>query len=334
MLILLFSVQIAAARGTGEMEESADSGESAAEEKVPAEILDLKAAAFKGPSGFGIIKLFEDTPDLGENVSIEFQVLPTPQEMVARVAGGEIDFAVFPSNMAAKLYSEGPGYKLGAITGMGVLSLVSRDPSIVSWSDLKGKTVNSVGKGATPDYLFTYLMQENGLDPAKDVQVDFSITNGAQLAQLIIGGKKDSAVLPEPFVTLVTKKAPDVKPVLDFQEAWKELRGSENSYPITVVVVKPELAEKRPEVVRAFLDAYAQSINWVNSHPEEAAPLIEKYGIMPAAIARPAIANCNLKFIPPAEARTIMEEYLRVLLEYNPASVGGRLPDEQFYFSY
>jgi len=320
---ILILGQSVAARGIQEAEEPSPSF-------AP---LTVKAAAFKGPSGFGIIRMFETPPALGENVTAELQVLPSPKEMVARVAGGELDFALFPANMAAKLYTEGPGYKLGAVTGMGVLSVVSRDSSIRDWTDLKGRTVNSVGKGATPDYLFSYLLRENGLNPEDDVTVDFSITNGAQLAQLIIGGKKDTAVLPEPFVTLVTKKARDVKVVLDFQEAWKEVQGSDTSYPITVVVVKPDLAEERPDVVAAFLRAYEESIWWVNANPAEAAVLIEKYDIMPAAIAQPAIPNCNLRFIHAADAREIMEDYLSVLLEYNPASVGGQLPDRDFYFS-
>jgi len=315
--------QIAFARGIQEVDETA-----------AAQPLTVKAAAFKGPSGFGIVRMFENPPVLGENVTIEFQVLPTPKEMVARVAGGELDFAVFPSNMAAKLYTQGPGYLLGAVTGMGVLSVVSRDESIRDWSDLRGKTINSVGKGASPDYLLTYFLEKNGLDPDEDVNVDFSITSGPQLAQLLIGGKRDTAVLPEPFVTMVTKKAPDVKVVLDFQETWKTLRSSDTSYPITVVVVNPKLADARPELVRAFLEAYEESIEWVNANPAEASVLIEKFDIMPAAIARPAIPHCNLQFIYAEDARRIMEEYLEVLLNFNPASIGGELPDGDFYFSY
>ena len=315
--------QIAFARGIQEVDETA-----------AAQPLTVKAAAFKGPSGFGIVRMFENPPVLGENVTIEFQVLPTPKEMVARVAGGELDFAVFPSNMAAKLYTQGPGYLLGAVTGMGVLSVVSRDESIRDWSDLRGKTINSVGKGASPDYLLTYFLEKNGLDPDEDVNVDFSITSGPQLAQLLIGGKRDTAVLPEPFVTMVTKKAPDVKVVLDFQETWKTLRSSDTSYPITVVVVNPKLADARPELVRAFLEVYEESIEWVNANPAEASVLIEKFDIMPAAIARPAIPHCNLQFIYAEDARRIMEEYLEVLLNFNPASIGGELPDGDFYFSY
>ncbi|HKK65224.1 MAG TPA: ABC transporter substrate-binding protein, partial [Clostridia bacterium] len=91
------------------------------------EEITIEAAALKGPSGFGIIKMFDDEPELGPGVDTNFTVLPSPKAMVSRVAGGELDFAVFPANMAAKMYTSGPGYKLGAVVGMGVLHLLSRD---------------------------------------------------------------------------------------------------------------------------------------------------------------------------------------------------------------
>lgn len=303
------------------------------EGRDPKETVIVKAAALTGPSGFGMIRMFEFPPELGEGGEIEFQVLPTPPEMVARVAGRELDVAVFPSNMAAKLYTEGPGYRLGAVVGMGVLSLLSGNPSVVSWDDLRGQTIHSVGKGASPDYLLNYFLAEVGLEPGRDVTIDFSLTNGARLAQMLIAGKVENAVLPQPFVTMVMEKSPGIREVLDFQEAWKMVQGSVETYPMTVVVFRPEFAEEHPEIAKAFLEEYRRSIEWVNSNPLEAAQLIEKYGVMPAAIAAPAIPRCNLKFIPAAEAKTLMESYLQVLLDFNPASVGGRLPDDGFYFS-
>lgn len=297
------------------------------------EEITIEAASLKGPSGFGMIKMFEDVPELGPEVDSNFSVLPSPKAMVSRVAGGELDFAVFPANMAAKMYTAGPGYKLGAVVGMGVLHLLSRDPEISEWKDLQNKTVYSIGKGATPDYLFQYLLSQHGLYPKENVQLDFSVSSGPQLAQLLISGKIDTAILPEPFVTMVRTRASDVRRVLDFQSSWQQIQGGETTYPITVVVVKPQIAAERPELVERFLEAYSESIEWVNSNPAEAAQLIGKYEVMPAALAEPAIPHCNLKFIPSAAARPIMEEFLQVLLDFNPASVGGQLPDDGFYLS-
>ena len=326
-------VLITALLSTGAVLHLAARGMQEVEETETAEPITVQAASLKGPSGFGMIKLFDDKPDLGPNADSEFKVLPSPKAMIARVAGGEVDFAVLPANMAAKMYTAGTGYKLGGVVGMGVLHVLSRDPSVQSWEGLRGKEVHSIGKGATPDYLFRYLLTQHGLDPDEDLDLNFSVSSGPQLAQLLIAGKIDTAVLPEPFVTMVSAKTDQVRKVLNFQTTWQELRGSDSTYPITVVVVKPQLAEERPELVERFLTAYADSIEWVNDNPADAAELIGKYEVMPSALARPAIPNCNLRFIRSAAARPVMEDYLAVLLDFNPASVGGQLPDDGFYLS-
>ncbi len=326
-------VLIAALLFTGAVLHLTARGMQEVEETETVEPITVQAASLKGPSGFGMIKLFEDKPDLGPNADSEFKVLPSPKAIIARVAGGEVDFAVLPANMAAKMYTAGPGYKLGGVVGMGVLHVLSRDPAVQDWEDLQGKEVHSIGKGATPDHLLRYLLTQHGLDPDEDVDINFSVSSGPQLAQLLIAGKIDTAVLPEPFVTMVSAKTEQVRQVLNFQTTWQEVRGSDSTYPITVVVVKPGLVEARPELVERFLAAYADSIEWVNDNPAEAAELIGKYDVMPAALAKPAIPNCNLRFIRSAEARPVMENYLEVLLDFNPASVGGQLPDDGFYLS-
>jgi NitT/TauT family transport system substrate-binding protein len=315
--LILIASPLLFARGAGE------SGEP----------LTIKAAVFKGPSGFGMVKMMESPPEFGDGSEVRIEVLPTPQEMVARVSSGEIDIAVFPTNLAAKMYTAGPGYPMAAVSGYGLLHLLSRDTDIRSWADMEGETVHTVGKGASPDFLLRYFLSRAGLDPVADLKIDYSIQAAPQLAQALIAGKVSHAVLPEPFATLVNVRDPSVKRVIDLQKSWTDLYGGggNRSYPITVAVVSPKLAEERPELVRLFFEAYRDSIEWVNSNPEEAAQLIEKYDIMPAAIAAPAIPNCNLAYSSAADSRKEVEEYLRVLLDFDPASVGGKLPDKGFY---
>jgi len=295
---------------------------------APVEPLELTGATFAGPSGMGIIRFFEDPPVLGEGVDLEMIVLPSPIDMASKIASGEVDFAVFPVNVGAKLYTKGPGYLFGGVTGLGTFSLLTRDPSISDWADLEGKKIYSTGMGATPDFLFQYFTDKHGAD----VKADFSYNKAPQLAQMAIGEKVDSVILPEPFVSMVLQNAQDMRVALDFQEEWKSLHDTDAIYPITMVTVNPDLAETRPEVVKAYLEAYADSIHWVNSHPEEAGVLIEKFGILKAETATGAIPKSNLTFIPAGEARESLVSFLEVLYSYDPTSIGGALPDEGFYF--
>lgn len=293
------------------------------------EPMTLQVGVLKGPSGFGAIGMMEDTTSLGQNVAVEYHVLPSPVEMIARLTTGELQAGLLPMNTAAKLYSQGGGFPLAAVPGLGSLYILSRDSGIETWKDLEGRTVYAVGKGATPDYLLQYYLKAHGVDAAA-VTVDFSIP-APQLAQMAAAGKAETLLLTQPFVALVQKQAPDMKIRLDFQETWKTLQGSANAYPITAFVVDPVWAKERPGAFNALMDRYRQSIGWVLAHPDEAAGLIEKYGILAAGPARMALPDCGLAFFNASEAREEVTGYLKVLLESDPVSVGGKLPDEGFF---
>lgn len=288
----------------------------------------IKVGLFKGPTGFGIINIMENPST--KNADFTFEVLPGPTQMVAKASTGEVDIALFPVNVAAKLYNKGLDYQLAAVVGNGLLYLVTRDESINSIEDLEGKDVYSVGKGATPDYLFAYLTKTAGID----VTADFSYNNPTQLVQLFLAGKVDTIIVPEPFATQVQLKDSSSRIHVDFQEQWVKTQGSENTYPMSVVVVSKKLAEENPAAVEEFLDAYRDSINFVNANSKEAGILIEKFGIFPQALAVPAIPGCNLVFIPADEAKDDVKAFLQVLLDSNPVSIGGQLPDEGFYLSF
>lgn len=293
----------------------------------------VRAAVFKGPSGFGAAGLLDHSSGIGEGLGIQTEVLPSPREMIARISSGELDIAVLPANLAAKLYNGGKGYQMGAVVGFGLLHLLSADDSVRSWEDLQGKTVYSVGKGASPDYLLQFFLNKAGLVPGESVEIDYSIQAAPQLVQALLASKVEYAVLPEPFVSLAMKKSDNLHKLISFQESWVDLKGGsiQRSYPITTLLVSPDFAGDYPELCDQVLSAYADSIEWVNQHPEDAAKIIEEHGIMPAAIAGPAIPFCNLAYMAASESRPAMESYLRLLLDFQPASVGGKLPDDSFY---
>ena len=97
--------------------------------------------------------------------------------------------------------------------------------------------------------------------------------------------------------------------------------------------MRSEFAEKYPEQLAAFLDEYKLSTEYVNANIPEAAKLIEKYNIVKAAVAQKAIPYCNITYLEGAEMKTAVEGYLIVLFEQNPKSVGGALPEDDFYYA-
>ena len=89
--------------------------------------------------------------------------------------------------------------------------------------------------------------------------------------------------------------------------------------------------EKNKAAVAKFMEEYENSVDFVNSNVDTAAEYVEKFGIFKAAVAKKAIPYCNITFIKSNEMKTRINQYLTILYESNPSSVGGSMPDDNFY---
>jgi len=292
----------------------------------------IRVAALNGPTGMGMVKMMEDA-QVNEDSSYEFSTYGAPDELLGKVINGEVDIAALPTNMASVIYNKTDGQiKLAAINTLGVLYVLEDGNEINSIEDLKGKKINVSGKGATPDFILQYLLKEHGLDPEKDVELDFSMQH-ADLAAAVAAGDAKIALLPQPHVTSALMKNENIRIALDITQEWEKVVGETNPLPMGCIVVQKEFAEKYPAVLDDFMNQYEDSVKWVNENHGEAGQLIEKHGILPnAKLAEKAIPKCNIVFLAGEEAKSPMNEFLKILLELNPASVGGELPGEDFYY--
>jgi NitT/TauT family transport system substrate-binding protein len=306
-------------------------------EKQPApqtkvENITVDVGVLRGPSGISMIKMINDNPVLGEGVNVNYVIEQSTDVLSAKLLSGEIELATIPSNMAATLYNKGVPYQLACMNTWGVMYVLSNGTTIDSWNDLKGQTIGAVSKGASSDVVFKYLLSQNGLDPDKDVTINYS-PSPVELAQLIMAGKTSVAVLPEPWVSVVQSKNPQITVVLDLQKEWTKIQGSDIPFAQTCLVVNQEFAARHPQVMEKFLDEYAQTIDWVNENPQLAAELVKITDIgIPAEVAAAAIPRCNLKYMGSQESKAAVNKYLQVLLQFSPETVGGKIPDDKFYY--
>jgi NitT/TauT family transport system substrate-binding protein len=289
--------------------------------------------ALKGPSGIGMARIFEAPPSPADGSAVVPVAVPSADLMTAKLISGEYDAGVLPLNVAAKLYSAGVPLRLAAIVGDGMVSFLSSDPTIAALADLKGRQVNVAGQGATPDYLFRRLLRGAGIDPDKDLRIDYSLPY-PEAAMALAAGKISCAILPEPFATMAKIQNPGLRSPLDLGALWTKQTG-QSSYPMTALVVSARLSSERPGAVRAILDAYSASIAWVLANPAEAGALVERQDLgLKAAIAAKAIPASAYVFTEARAARKAVEALLGVFLELAPASVGGKLPDDGFYAAF
>ena len=139
--------------------------------------------------------------------------------------------------------------------------------------------------------------------------------------------EKAVAMLPQPYVTVAMNNVEGLNAVIDLNEEWGKVE-SDTGIITGVAVVRKSFADEHPEAVKDFLNEYASSVEYVNTNVGSAAELVEKYGIVAAAVAKKAIPQCNIVFMSGEDIKTPLSVYLGVLYEANAKSVGGKLPGD------
>lgn len=289
----------------------------------------IRVAALKGPTAMGMIKLMDDN---SKNSGFEFTIAGAADEITPSVIQGKTDIACVPANLASVLYNKTEGgVKVLAVNTLGVLYIIQNgEPTIANVSDLAGKTIYASGKGATPEFALRYILSQNGLDPDKDVTIEWK-TEHTECLSALLNDEGSAALLPQPFVTTAQTKNEGVNVVLDLNKEWEALNNG--SALITgVVIARSEFAEQYPDAVDSFLGEYSASVEYVNANTADAAQLIGKYEIVPAAVAEKALPNCNIVFISGTEMKEKLSGYLNVLFDSAAASVGGAVPSDDFYY--
>ena len=318
-------------------EQESSTAEAAETAAVTGEETAVRVMALKGPTAMGMVKLM-DTAEAGpvNGNAYEFTIAASADEVTPKLVQGDADIAAVPANLASVLYNNTEGkIQVLAVNTLGVLYIVESGDTVQSAADLKGKTIYASGKGSTPEYALNYILSSNGIDLEKDVTIEWKSEHSECVAALA-SDEGGIAMLPQPFVTTAQSKNDKIRIALDMTKEWDALqKDAENpSALITgVVVVRSDFAAENPDAVNAFLDSYKESVDYVNGNTEDAAALIEKYDIVPAAVAVKALPYCNITFIEGSEMKEKLSGYLSVLSDQNPKAVGGTLPADDFYYS-
>lgn len=298
----------------------------------------IRIATLKGPTGMGMVKLFDDNDNKLTENRYETLIVGTPDEIVGKISSGELDIAAVPTNLASTLYNKtSDNVQLLAINTLGVLYILEKGDTVKSIADLKGKKLYASGKGATPEFVLNYILKQNGIDPATDLTIDYK-TEHSELLALAASGMADLVLLPEPFVTTLLAQDKGFAKKLDFTQEWANATtaaGVEDSVlAMGGIIVRKEFAVNNKAAVDAFLAEYEASVQYVNANVDAAAELIVKYGIMAAAgSAKIAIPSCNIVYIDGSSMKTQIAEFYKVLFATEPKSIGGKLPGDDFYYS-
>ena len=279
----------------------------------------LRIAGLKGPTTMGLVNLLSMEKNGTAAMDYDLQLYGAADEIVPKLIKGNLDMAAIPANLAATLYQKtNGGIQVLAVNTLGVLYV-------------KGRTILSTGKGTTPEYVLRYLLTKNGLDPDKDVKIEYYSEASEVTAQMAATKKDAIAVLPQPYVTAAQMKDSELRVVLDLTKEWNKVCDTQLITGVTVV--RTAYAEDHPDVVQAFLKDYEKSVNAANTDIDGTAALCEEIGVVAkAAIAKKALPKCNIVYRRGEEMKKDISAYLQVLYDASPAAVGGKLPDDNFYW--
>ncbi len=287
----------------------------------------VRVAALQGPTGMSVAHMMTENDG-----SYELTLVAAPAEVNALVISGQVDIASVPINVGAVLYNKTEGGVTAlALTTRGMLYVLEKGDTIHSVQDLEGKTILYAGQGATPEYVTEYILSTFGVNAALETEAEH-----AAVASKAIEGLADIVLLPEPMVTNVLMKNSDFRVALDVTEAFAEAAEQNGTadaqLSMSVVIARKEFAQAHPDLVAAFMEDLEASIAFANENVAQAAQEIAALGIIPAAkVAEKALPSCRLVFVSGEDMQAQAAPLYEILFSANPASVGGKVPDEAYY---
>ena len=286
-----------------------------------------------GPTGVGAAKLMADNEAAAQEDKVLASAVVEADNQVVSSAliNGDADIAAVATNVAANLVNKNEGsIQVLAVNTLGVLYILEKGDAVTSMADLAGKTVYATGEGANPQYVLNYLLTENGVDPA---DVDIQWMTAQEVTAQMVSSEDGICMLPVPAATALMIQDAGVRQALSLTDEWSKV--SDGQLAMGCIVARTDYIEENPQGVEAFLAAYEDSIEYMSNpdNLDDAAELVAQYGITAnAAIAKAAIPQCNLTYLAGDEMKTVLETYYQVLFAADPASIGGALPYDSFYY--
>lgn len=302
-----------------------------AEEPEAVDPVSVTIAGLKGPTSIGMIKMIDEKALQSDKYKVEYIQEAAPDSLTGKIISGDIQISSVPINLASVLYNKTQGkVQLAAVNTIGNLFIVGVE-DINSIPQLEGKILGMSAKGSTPDFAMNYILKQANLEGKTELNY---MLDHASLAQSVIAEDSEVALLPQPFVTQTTMKNPNVNILIDLNEAWNDAADGKSELYTGCIVINKEFAKNNPDFVSEFLAEYENSVNWVLENQKDASALVAKHEIMPdAALVEKALPYCGITFKKAMDAKEGLNDFYQILFDSNPASVGGSMPDDEFYFA-
>jgi len=257
-----------------------------------------------------------------------------PDEMRAGLTSATMPLVVMPTTSAANLFSRGLGIRLVNVLTDGLLYVVAADPALDAFEKLKGKRLAVPFRNDTPEYILNRLLRHYRLTAGTDLAVDMTGTP-TEAIQLLLAGRIDAALVPEPAVSAVilraAKAGKTMHRVIDIQKEWGKLTALGASLPQAGLAVTDKFLAENGPLVENLHAALVRSAASVRENPARAAADSAAALQMDPAMVEASIPHSNLVARRATEARSALEAMFKTVADENAAIIGGGLPAAEFY---
>lgn len=264
-----------------------------------------------------------------------FDVWKSTDQMRAGVASGAFELFATSTYAAANFYNRGAGTRMVNVITWGVLYVMARDESVLRIEDLAGKKVLLSNRHEAPDLLFRMVLMWAGLDPDKDVALDY-VGNPGEAVPLFLAGRGDVAVMHEPAATAALLKAAQegiaIRRALDVTEVYGAHTGRGPRIPQVGLAVSEAYLQAHPEVVAAAHAACVEAGAAVLADPGGAAAATAPLLGLPAPVVAQSLPFVHLDVVSARDAKDDITLYLENLAALDPGIVGGAIPDDGFFW--
>lgn len=297
------------------------------------ELSQLVLAGPPAPLSLPLARLARHPEMTGKIPSLEMKQWRNPDIMRTWIVSDEVQIAATPANAAATLYNKGVQVRLMDVNNGGILSILTRDPSVKTFADIKDKSVLLFYRGDIPDMIFRFLAVKQGMNPDKGMTVSY-VDSPFEALQMLLSKRADTVLLPEPAATAAVLKGK--KEGMEFnrivlQDVWEQVTGRNMFMPLGGTMCQASLDKEHPDIVQAVQEGTGRAVEWINGNPADAAKEFAGLFGLKAPVLQKSLERFPIRRTPAKEAMGDMEFYYSALMEMSPKLTGGKLPDSAFY---
>lgn len=262
-----------------------------------------------------------------------FRLWRDTDELRAGIASGQTRLFTTPNHVPALFANRGIPVRLLAVISMGHLYIVAEDPAVTTLAGLRGRRVTAFFRNDMPDLVFRALLRREGLEPGRDLEIDY-VATPMEAAQLAIAGRAPIALLSEPPTTMAINMAAHAGRTLyraiDLQAEWGRHFGKPR-IPMAGVALHQSLIDESPDLLAALRRGLPEAAAWTLANPAEAGALAERRMDIRAPLFAHALPHFSIGVYGARALKADLMDFYRVLLDLYPQSIGGRLPDDDLF---